>query len=133
MKGITKSGYSSWMAKNQPESNPACQQWFNEQPAMHREWLMALRQQIVSSVPAAEESLKWSRPCYARDGALFCYLASAKKYVTIGFHRGADLPDPSGVLEGTGKAMRHVKVHGPEDAVDASITKLICAAYRLTD
>jgi len=30
--------------------------------------------------------------------------------VNLGFQRGADLQDPSGVLQGTGKAMRHISL-----------------------
>jgi len=46
-----------------------------------------------------------------------------------GFFRGAEIADPDGLLEGTGKFMRHVKLK-PERDVDATaLTKLIEAAY----
>ena len=41
----------------------------------------------------------------------FCYIAPQTKYVNLGFFHGALLADPNGLLEGTGKALRHVKVH----------------------
>jgi hypothetical protein len=40
----------------------------------------------------------------------FCYIAAQREYVNLGFYYGADLPDPEGLLEGTGKKLRHIKV-----------------------
>ncbi|HRN72942.1 MAG TPA: DUF1801 domain-containing protein [Ginsengibacter sp.] len=40
----------------------------------------------------------------------FCWLMPASKHVTLGFNYGAELPDPHGLLEGSGKLFRHVKV-----------------------
>lgn len=40
----------------------------------------------------------------------FCYIAAQREYVNLGFYYGADLPDPDGLLEGTGKKLRHIKV-----------------------
>lgn len=40
----------------------------------------------------------------------FCYLAPQKQHVNLGFFYGADLEDPAGILEGSGKLLRHVKV-----------------------
>lgn len=41
---------------------------------------------------------------------------------------GADLPDPTGLLGGTGKAMRHVKVTRPEVLEDPALHALLRAA-----
>ena len=50
-------------------------------------------------------------------------------WINVGFFRGAELPDPHGLLEGTGKFMRHVKLR-PEGEVDAAaLWKLIDTAY----
>ena len=40
----------------------------------------------------------------------FCYIGAQTKYVNLGFYYGALLPDPEGLLEGTGKKLRHIKV-----------------------
>ncbi|MEO8648119.1 MAG: DUF1801 domain-containing protein [Acidobacteriota bacterium] len=43
----------------------------------------------------------------------------------MGFFRGAELADPSGLLEGTGKFMRHVKLR-PDGRVDTdALTTLV--------
>ena len=49
--------------------------------------------------------------------------------VNVGFFRGAEIADPDGLQEGTGKFMRHVKLR-PESKVDArALMKLIETAY----
>src|SRR6516225_5160863 len=58
-----------------------------------------------------------------------CVGDAALAYVNVGFFRGAEIADPKGLLEGTGKFMRHVKLR-PERDVDATILmKLIETAY----
>jgi hypothetical protein len=59
--------------------------------------------------PELSESIKWGNPTFEK-GSKVCYLAATKAYVSLGFFNGAALTDAEGVLEGTGKKMRHVKV-----------------------
>jgi len=47
----------------------------------------------------------------------FCYVGAYSEYVNLGFYYGAELSDPEGLLEGTGKKFRHIKVYETE-AVD---------------
>lgn len=83
--------------------------WFNSaNPAQHST-LAALRNLVRSVVPEVIEEIKWGRPCYSNVTGMFCYLYSTKAYVTLGFTNGAALFDPDGLLEGTGKDMRHIK------------------------
>ena len=59
----------------------------------------------------------------------FAYVGAFKSHVNVGFYYGAELPDPSSLLEGSGKRMRHVKVKpGKEIDVDALET-LVAQAY----
>jgi hypothetical protein len=51
--------------------------------------------------------------------------------VTFGFLRGTALADPAGLLEGTGKSLRHVKVRTIEDLKKLELKRLILAAVRL--
>ena len=63
-----------------------------------------------------------------RDAA-FGYVNAFRDHVNVGFFRGAEIADPAGLLEGTGRFMRHVKLR-PERDVDATaLTKLIETAY----
>jgi hypothetical protein len=45
----------------------------------------------------------------------FCYIGAHKSHVNLGFYYGADLTDPEGLLEGTGKKFRHLKVRDIEE------------------
>ena len=47
----------------------------------------------------------------------------------MGFFRGAEIADPRGLLEGTGKFMRHVKLAPERDADEAALKSLIETAY----
>ena len=75
------------------------------------------------------ELLHDGHPTACVDDAAFAYVNAFKAHVNVGFFRGADLPDPHGLLEGTGKFMRHVKLR-PEGEVDtAALRQLIDTAY----
>jgi hypothetical protein len=40
----------------------------------------------------------------------FCHVAVYAKHVNLGFNHGADLADPRGILQGTGKQVRRVTI-----------------------
>jgi hypothetical protein len=68
-------------------------------------------------------------PVACVEDAPFAYVNVFKAHVNVGFFAGAELDDPAGLLEGTGKRMRHVKVK-PSEALDAvALSALIDAAY----
>jgi len=59
----------------------------------------------------------------------FGYVNVFTSHVNVGFFQGASLPDPSRLLQGTGKSMRHVKLR-PDTPLDSpSVRRLIQAAY----
>ena len=58
----------------------------------------------------------------------YAYLMPQKDRINLGFYQGADLPDPDGLLEGTGKSLRHVKIRTLMDARSNAIVALIAAA-----
>lgn len=64
----------------------------------------------------------------------FCYIAFHEDHVNVGFNQGADLPDPEGLLEGPGKALRHTKIADTKDLRDPALRRLLEAAvaHRLT-
>ena len=62
--------------------------------------------------------------------APFAYVAVYTAHVGVGFFHGATLPDPVGLLTGTGRYMRHVKLRPGEAIDEAALAALIEAAYR---
>src|SRR5471032_2038005 len=60
--------------------------------------------------------------------AAFGYVNAFRAHVNVGFFRGAELDDPAGLLEGTGKLMRHVKL-APGRVIDGvALEQLIASA-----
>ena len=82
---------------------------------------LVLRKIVLEEVPDAVEKVYRNHPSAVWYGSgekmqeMFCYIARAKDHVNLGFCRGATLPDPDRLLEGTGKVMRHVKFWNEPD------------------
>jgi hypothetical protein len=57
----------------------------------------------------------------------FVWLAPFRKHLVFGFYLGAELPDPAGLLEGTGARMRHVKVRSLDDVARPELRALVAA------
>jgi hypothetical protein len=55
------------------------------------------------------------------------------KHVTLGLSGGVDLPDPAGLMEGTGKVHRHVKLREPGDLERPALRELMEAALQRQD
>lgn len=62
--------------------------------------------------------------------AAFGYVNAFTAHVNVGFFRGAELPDPAQLLEGSGKYMRHVKLSPESDFDSTALIKLIDNAYK---
>lgn len=58
----------------------------------------------------------------------FCYIAVLKDRINLGFYYGADLDDPENLLEGTGKALRHIKISEMEQLENPAVRDLVTAA-----
>jgi hypothetical protein len=58
----------------------------------------------------------------------YAYIMPQPRYVNLGFYHGVALPDPDGLLEGAGKALRHVKVHSLEEADRPALKRLVESA-----
>jgi hypothetical protein len=69
-----------------------------------------------------------------RPSECFIHIAVYAKWVNLGFHRGSELPDPKGILQGTGRLIRHIRIAKPEDlaapAVRAFVKQAIARAKR---
>ena len=97
--------------------------------------LAALRDVILDVHPEACEVVRMGDraatygvgPRKMLDG--YAYLMPHRAWVNLGFYRGAELPDPESLLEGTGARMRHVKVRTVDDARRPALRALVAAAY----
>ena len=55
----------------------------------------------------------------------FCYISVHKDHVNLGFNYGSELPDPHGLLEGSGKLLRHIRIASQDDLARPTVRRLI--------
>jgi hypothetical protein len=60
----------------------------------------------------------------------YAYIGIQSAHVNLGFYMGAFLEDPSAMLDGTGKNLRHVKLHTAQETMDAGLWALIQGAIQ---
>jgi hypothetical protein len=93
------------------------------------------RKLLRELLPSAKERVDSSGP-YVFYGygtgynGVVCNMMLSKKGVKLGIADGADLDDPSGLLEGAGKRHRHIVLKQPSDLRKAGIRPLIRSALR---
>jgi hypothetical protein len=75
------------------------------------------------------ELLHDGHPTACIGDAAFAYVNVFTAHVNVGFFRGAEIDDPHGLLEGSGKFMRHVKLRLDHVVNVAALVVLIEAAY----
>ena len=90
----------------------------------------ALRATIRTAFPDAIEQVDFPDRLIAFGrtmkirGLLFAIIAH-KSHVNLQLADGADLPDPDGLIEGTGKRIRHVKIRSVEAASGPAVGAII--------
>ena len=103
--------------------------WLHRQPeelgALARHWFAVMRR----CGGDVRELLHDGHPTACVGEAAFAYVNAFRAHVNVGFFRGAELDDPAGLLEGTGKFMRHVKLAPGCDVDHAALGQLIASAY----
>ena len=94
----------------------------------------SLRKLVVRVMPNVVE-VPWPRIRIASYGVgpkkmteHFCYISTQKDDVNLGFYYGAELPDPDGLLQGTGKRLRHVKIREAAQIRNPALRKLLKVA-----
>jgi hypothetical protein len=109
--------------------DPAIDMWLNEQApdlsAISTKWFLQMRE----CGDDVRELMHDGCPVACVGDAPFGYVNVFKAHVNVGFFLGAELNDPTGLLEGTGRRMRHVKVKPGVDVNVAALSALIHAAY----
>jgi hypothetical protein len=96
---------------------------------------LAVRELILEEAPDAIESISkgyalaigfsfTGKPL--KDG--FCHIATYRTHVNLGFNRGALLPDPNGLLEGTGKLIRHITIYSENDLARPIVRRFLQSA-----
>ncbi len=98
---------------------------------------LQLRELVLEMAPDAIEQIDTSAHLlgygYAKTYAhLICVIILYGDYVNLGFPRGVDLDDPEGLLEGTGKKARHVKIRSEEQIDSPDLLQLLQESIDIT-
>jgi len=105
---------AAWMRLQPAELGAIAEHWFDVMRACGGDF---------------RELLHDGHPTACVGDAAFAYVDSFKSHVNVGFFHGAELADPAGLLQGTGKLMRHVKITPTREVDAGALTKLIADAY----
>ena len=100
------------------------------------ETVHALCELVRESCPDATETVQlgWKSVSYSRGGVMkgsICAIGPHKDWVNMQFLQGTSLEDPGGILEGSGKTMRHVKVRSVEEMDSEALSALVRQADQL--
>lgn len=85
-------------------------------PDEHQPLYDALYELVKEGVgaPALDESIKWGQLMFHRGTENLIALIPLKARVNLQLFNGAHLSNPKGLMEGTGKDLRHVKCSSVE-------------------
>lgn len=102
-------------------------------PPEVRDLAHVARQFLTKALPGAAETIDVSAkllgygygPGYK---GVVCTLLLSKTGVKLGIARGAELPDPKHLMQGSGKVHRHVQLWTPADLKQPGLKALVKAA-----
>jgi len=107
-------GVAAWMDAHRGELGDIARRWFDEMRGCDDD---------------VRELLHDGHPTACAGDAAFGYVNAFTAHVNVGFFKGAELPDPAGLLQGRGKSMRHVKLRPGEPVDENALRALIAAAW----
>lgn len=91
-----------------------------------------LRDIALSSGSNITEEVKYGGLMFS-SRRVFCGIIPYKAHVTLEFGEGASLPDPHGVLSGSGKQRRNIKLQKPSDIEEKKVAYYVGMARQEVD
>ena len=105
----------AWLAAASEPLGSIARRWFDEMRACGAD---------------VGELLHDGHPTACVGNAAFAYVNVFTDHLNVGLYPGASLPDPAGLLEGSGRFMRHTKIRPGVRIDEAALGALIVAAYQ---
>ena len=109
--------------------DPAVDAWFKARDGELGAIALAWFTQLRRCGPDVRELIHDGCPVACVGDAAFAYVNVFAAHVNVGFYFGAQLDDPAGLLEGSGKRMRHVKLRPGVEPDATALGRLIEDAY----
>ena len=97
-------------------------EYIEKQESPQKEIIQKVRKIFLKTLPNCEEKSAWGVITFA-EGKF--YLAAMKNRVHVGFAINGLNKEEINFFEGSGKTMRHIKIHSLEDIDEIQLVKLI--------
>lgn len=111
---------------------PSFDDFYRDQSPKTRAVLRALRAFVKGAAPQLVEAVKWGNGCWLLAATPICFAHVEPDHVQFGFFYGARLDDPRGLLQGSAKYVRHVKLRQPADLQPTAFKALLKQALAKT-
>ena len=102
--------------------NKQVEEYIEKQDSPKKEIIQKVRKIFLKTLPDCEEKKAWGVIVFACDKF---YIAAMKNRVHVGFAINGLSKEEIGLFEGSGKTMRHIKIHSLEDIDEKKLEKLI--------
>ncbi len=112
------------------QRDPSVDAWFSTPDHELRRIAQPWFERMRGCGADVRELLHDGHPTACVGDAPFGYVGAFSAHVNVGFFYGMALGDPAGLLEGSGKRMRHVKLRWGQGVNEGALVDLITAAYR---
>ena len=103
------------------EAQAKVEAFVRQQCPVHQKSINRLRAIVKGNFPELEERIRWMQVGYLVSKKDVCGIYPSSDHVNLSFWQGSALSDPKGMLEGTGKGMRHIKIFKVEDVGEETI------------
>ena len=97
-------------------------EYIEKQDSPQKEIILKVREFFQKNLPNCNEDFAWGVIVYA--GGKF-YIAAMKNRVHVGFAITGLNKEEIEMFEGSGKTMRHIKIHSLKDIKEESLVKMI--------
>lgn len=99
--------------------------WKADQSEANQEMISKLQKLIADIAPHFSTTVKWGQGCWVDGNTPKVFVHAEDDHVQLGFYNGSTLSDPQGLLSGTGKYVRFVRIYGNEDIDTAQLSAFI--------
>ncbi len=84
--------------------------WFESLDHTLKDAMLRVREVILAADSRITETIKWSTPTFTFQGNLVSLQPRAKKFVSLMFHRGSEIPGEHPLLEGDAALVRTMRL-----------------------
>ena len=107
--------------------NKDVDKYIEKQKSPQKEICQKLRKIVFKTFPDIKEEMKWGVPSY-EDGKY--YFVVLKDHVNLGFSLKGLSKKEQELFEGSGKTMKHIKIHSLKEIDEKKIVKLLKVVKR---